>query len=140
MYPTDDQGKRAKSLGEGSRPIRLAGSTFGNQSHICAFFNSPEDAYRVLLPFIKEGLEWGEKAVNTVDPQRRSEHMRRLASAGIDVTAVHKNGQLELREWTDTRLLGGQFDQYKTLALFEKVAREAKEKGFPLIRFVTQME
>ncbi len=141
MDPADDKANlRGNAPRESSRPIRLAGSTLSNRAHICAFFNSPEDAYRVLLPFIKEGLEWGEKAVHTVDPRRRDEHIRRLASAGIDVTAVHKNGQFELRDWTDTHLRGGQFDQHKTLALFEKVVRDAKEKGFPLIRFVTQME
>jgi MEDS: MEthanogen/methylotroph, DcmR Sensory domain len=32
------------------------------------------------------------------------------------------------------------FDQHKKLALFEGVAKDAKEKGFPLIGFVTQME
>ncbi len=50
------QMERGKTLGEGSRPIRLAGSALSNRAHICAFFNGPDDAYRVLLPFIKEGL------------------------------------------------------------------------------------
>ncbi len=119
---------------------RVQGSTLSDRAHICAFFNTPQDAYRVLLSFSKEGLERGEKAVHTVDPRRRDEHIRGLASAGIDVTAVHKNGQFELLDWTDTHLRGGQFDQHKTLALFEKVVKDPKEKGFPRIRFVTQME
>ena len=63
--------------------------------HICAFFNSRDDEYRVLLPFIKDGLEAGEKVVHTVDPQRRDEHFQRLASAGIDVAAARDSGQLE---------------------------------------------
>ena len=140
MCPTGNHDEREGSSCDGSRSIRLAGSTLGNRAHICAFFNSPEDAYRVLLPFIKEGLERGEKAVHTVDPRQRDEHIRQLASAGIDVAAAHKNDQFELRDWTDTHLRGGQFDQHKTLALFEEVVRNAREKGFPLIRFVTQME
>jgi hypothetical protein len=51
----------------------------------------------VLLPFIKDALDCGEKAVHTVDPQRRDEHIQRLASAGIDVAAARDSGQLELR-------------------------------------------
>jgi hypothetical protein len=66
--------------------------------------------------------------------------MQRLASAGIDVDAVQENDQFELRDWTNTHLHGGKFDQHKTLALFERVVAEANEKGFPLIRFITQME
>lgn len=62
---------------------RLAGSILSYRAHTCAFFNSTEDAYRVLTPFIEEGLECGEKAVHTIDPHRRDEHMQRLALAGI---------------------------------------------------------
>ncbi len=96
MDPTDDKVNfRRKPPRESSRPIRLGGSVLGPPRHICAFFNSRDDEYRVLLPFIKDGLECGEKAVHTVDPQRRDEHFQRLASAGIDVAAARDSGQLE---------------------------------------------
>jgi hypothetical protein len=36
-----------------SEPISLAGSQLGETSHVCAFFNSDEEEYRVLLPFIR---------------------------------------------------------------------------------------
>ena len=54
-----------KDPSERSRPIRLGGSMLGTPCHVCAFFNSHDDEYRVLLPFIKDGLERGEKAVHT---------------------------------------------------------------------------
>ena len=41
------------------------GSILKDRAHICAFFNSPDKAYRVLLPFVKEGLELGQKALYT---------------------------------------------------------------------------
>lgn len=91
----------------------------------------------MLLPFVKEGLESGEKAVHTVDPRRRDEHLQWLASAGID---VHKNNQFELRDWGDSHLYGGLFNQDKTLALWEKIVKDAKARGFPLVRFVSEME
>ncbi len=88
----------------------------------------------------KRGFARGEKVFHIVDPARRDEHLRRLASAGIDVTAIRQRGQFELRTWTDTHLCNGRFDQEKTLALFQEVVRDAKQQGFPLIRFVTHME
>ena len=94
----------------------------------------------MLLPFVKEGLDAGEKAVHTVDPRQREEHLHRLALAGIDVAGIQRNDQLELRDWTDTHLVNGKFDPQKTLALFEEVVSGAKESGFPVVRFVTQME
>src|SRR5207247_5639153 len=118
----------------------LVAQYLGPPRHICAFFNSHDEEYRVLLPFIKDDREAGEKVVHTVDPQRRDEHFQRLAVAGIDVAAARDSGQLELRTWADTHLRDGEFNQDKTLALFEAVVKDSKEQGFPLIRFVTHME
>jgi DcmR-like sensory protein len=123
-----------------SAPIRFAGSTLRDRAHICAFFSSPDEAYRVLLPFVKEGLELGEKALHTIDPRQREDHIRWLASAGIDVAAAHNKEQIEVLDWTDSHLRGGRFDQEWTLAFWGKVADDAKRKGFPLVRFVSQME
>lgn len=49
-------------------PIRFAGSTLTARAHICTFLNSPDEAHRVLLPFVKEALELSEKALRTVRP------------------------------------------------------------------------
>jgi len=46
-------------------PIRLAVSIRKDRAHIWAFFNSPDEAHRVLLPFVNEGLELGQKALHT---------------------------------------------------------------------------
>jgi hypothetical protein len=140
MDPTNDKSLFAGGLRQSSRPIGLGGSVLGPPRHICAFFNSHDDEYRVLLPFIKDGLECGEKAVHTIDPERHAEHLERLAQAGIDVVAARETGQFELRSWGDTHLRNGQFDQDKTLALFEAFVKDAKRQGFPLIRFITHME
>ena len=140
MHPTDDKSICAREFRQSSRPIRLAGSVLGHPRHICAFFNSRDDEYRVLLPFAKDGLECGEKAVHTVDPERHDEHLERLARAGIDVVAARERSQFELRSWANTHLRNGRFDQDKTLALFADIVTDAKREGFPLIRFVTHME
>ena len=63
MDPADNKvNLRGKFPEERNRPIRLGGSVLGPPRHICAFFNSHDDEYRVLLPFIKDGFECGEKA------------------------------------------------------------------------------
>jgi len=141
MVPIDNLEKlRRKSPTEVNRPIHFGGSTLDRRAHICAFFNNPDEEYRVLLPFVKEGLALGQKSVHTVDPRLRNDHCRRLASAGVDVERVIRNGQFELRDWSDTHLCGGNFDQDKTLALFRQVMENARQKGFPLARFATNME
>lgn len=74
-----------RAQGKGEQPIRFAGSLLGEKRHICAFFNSADEEYRLLLPFIKEGFERGEKAFHVVDPKLHDDHLRRLESVGIDV-------------------------------------------------------
>jgi hypothetical protein len=141
MIPIGDPGKsRRTSPAEIKRQIRLADSTLDSRAHVCAFFNNPDEEYGVLLPFMKDSLESGEKNVHTVDPRLRAEHCRRLTSAGVDLEAVLHNGQLDLRDWSNTHLRGGNFDPHATLALFEQVMDDAKRQGFPLTRFVTNME
>jgi len=112
----------------------------GPRAHICAFFSTPDEQTQALLPFIKDGLVCGEKVVHTVDPARRDEHLHRLASAGVDVVAAQESGQFELRAWTETHLRKGAFNQDETLAFFAGIVRDASRQGFPLTRFVTQME
>ena len=141
MDPTYD---RVKSRGgaplEASQPIRFAGSVLDAQRHVCAFFHNPDEEYRVLLPFIKDGFERGEKAFHIVDPKLRAEHCQRLASAGIDVEAAETSGQFELRNWADAYLRDGHFDQDRMLALIEEVLDGGKQQGFVRTRLVAHME
>src|SRR5258707_8490425 len=110
--PTNDPVKsRGGPSSESSHPSRFAGSVLGAKRHVCAFFHSPDEEYRVLLPFIKEGFECGEKAFHIVDPKLRQEHLRRFASVRIDVAAVEQSGQVQLRNWADSYLRDGHFDQ-----------------------------
>src|SRR2546421_3162003 len=122
------------------KQVRLAGSVLDRSRHVCAFFHSKEEEYRVLLPFIKEGFEQGDRAFHIVDPRHRPEHLRRLQEAGIDVAEAERKGQLEVRRWEDAYLRDGHFDQNRMLALIEEVLTGGKAQGFPLTRLVANME
>ena len=103
-------------------PIPFAGSHLDETRHVCAFFNSDDEEYRVLLPFIKDGFQCGHKAIHIVNSGRRQEHLQRLATAGIDATAAEQSGQLEVRVNTDVYLPDGRFDQDRMIAAFEQLA------------------
>jgi hypothetical protein len=121
-------------------PISFAGSQLGDVRHVCAFFNSADEEYRVLLPFIKDGFECGDKAVHVVDPEQHHNHLERLAAAGIDAAAAQHSGQFELRTTTETYLRDGRFDQERMLEFFEQLASGNASGGFPLSRIVCHME
>jgi hypothetical protein len=121
-------------------PISFAGSQLGKERHVCAFFTSDEEEYRVLLPFIKGGFEFGDKAIHVVNPGQHGDHLQRLAAVGIDSAAAQQRGQFELRTNTDTYLRDGRFDQDRMLEAFEQLASGNAKGGFPLSRIVCRMD
>lgn len=120
--------------------VRLAGTPLGRSRHVCAFFNSKDEEYRVLLPFIREGFDHGDKGFHIVNESHRPEHRRRLREAGIPVDEAERTGQLEVRRWEDAYLREGHFDQERMLALIEEVLQGGKTQGYPLTRLVANME
>lgn len=122
------------------RPVHLAGSALDRARHVCAFFHTRDEEYRVLMPFIREGFDYGDRAFHIVDPSHRPDHLGRLREAGIDTAAAETSGQLTVLPWEEAYLRGGHFDQNAMLALIEEVLAGGKELGFPLTRLVANME
>ena len=121
-------------------PIRLAGSELGHTRHVCAFFQSDDEEYRVMLPFIKDGLECGDRVVHVVNPNQRHDHLQRLAAIGIDSAAAEQSGQLEVRINTEAYLRDGRFDKDRMLAAFEQMASGNIKVGYPLSRICCRMD
>jgi hypothetical protein len=126
-------------MGE-NQQVSLAGRKVRPNQHVCAFFNSKEEEYRVLMPFIKEGFERGERAFHVVDPEHRATHLERLGDSGIPVGEAEGRGQLEVRRWQEAYLRDGRFDQKRMVELIEEVLREGRAKGYSLTRLVANME
>jgi hypothetical protein len=120
--------------------LRIAPDALAESRHVCAFFNSIDEQHRVLRGFIKDGFINGDKAFHLVDPERRAEHLTRLADAGIDVDEAVDSGQLEVQPWEDGPLRGAEFDQDTWLTGFEQVLQSGPAGGYERTRFLAQME
>lgn len=97
-------------------PVELAGSTLGRHRHICGFFRNPQEEYRVLFPFIKEGLARGDRTVQIVEPELRDEYRQQLRDAGVDVDEEERRGRLEVLSGSGLYLHEGRFDTDRMLA------------------------
>ncbi|MCK1367321.1 MEDS domain-containing protein [Bradyrhizobium sp. 62] len=98
------------------------------------FFCSANDEYNTLLPFICDGLDCGHRAFHVLPERHVDDHVTRLRSAGIDVEAAQRSGQLEIALPQDTYLRTGRFDKEDMLNLIQQVLGNGAALGFPLTR------
>jgi hypothetical protein len=122
------------------QPFHLASEALGQHRHLCAFFSSQEEQYEFLLPFVREGLDQGERGFHIVDPARVHDHRKHLTSSGIAVDALEREGRLEVRAWEEAYLRGELFDQHAMLVFIEGVLKDGAARGTPLTRLVANME
>jgi hypothetical protein len=126
--------------------VRLAGVPLGKARHICALFHDHDEWFDVLLPFVREGLQVGDKAFHIIDDRHRAAHLDWLKQSGIDVEGAERKGQLEVtgwievKSWGDAYLLGGRFDQYDMLSFLEDALKKGKAQGYRLTRLIAEME
>jgi len=121
-------------------PIPFAGSRLDRHRHVCALFSSPQEEYDTLLPFVRDGLDRGERAYHVLPSQYREEHLAQLRSAGIDVAAAQRRRQLEVATPQETYLRGGRFNKDAMLALTQEVLKSGATLGFPLTRLIAHAE
>jgi hypothetical protein len=132
--------RKGENMETSVHPPQFSGNLLNKYLHVCAFFNSFNEQYRVLGPFLRDGFERGDKAYHLVDPKGRDEHLRRLAEAGVDVQEALATRQLEVRPWQDGPLHADRFDQDAWLASFEQVLQSGPAEGYARTRFLAHME
>ena len=120
--------------------INLAGFNLGKHRHACAFFHTQDQEDKVVVPFLKEGIDRGEKAFCVLDHNMRLHLLQKLSLAGIEATLAEKRGQLEVKQWDRAVVRDGRFDQDTVLALIQTALSRGRERGFALTRFVARME
>jgi hypothetical protein len=121
-------------------PIPFAGSMLIDYRHVCAFFSSLQEEYDTLLPFVRDGLQRGERAYHLLPSQYRREHLEQLRGAGIDVEAAQRRGQLEVATSQETYLRGERFNKDAAIALMQEVLKTGATLGFPLTRLIAHGE
>jgi hypothetical protein len=105
--------------------VHLCGQDIQRPGHICAFFDSREEEYEVLLPYLREGVDKGEKIVNVLDAARVEDHGRRLRDAGMRVD----RGDVNVAASEDTYLVDGHFDMPRMVKFVEDTVADAKVGG-----------
>jgi hypothetical protein len=103
----------------------LCGQDIQRPGHICAFFDSRDAEYNVLLPYLKEGVDRGDKVLNVLDEGRHEDHERRLRGAGIRVDL----GDVSVAASETTYLSDGRFDMERMAKFVEDTVANARAGG-----------
>lgn len=109
--------------------IRLCGEDVDRPGHICAFFDSRDEAFGTLVPYYMQGLDRGEQVLSIVDDRRRAEHIRRLEADGVPVESAVESERLRVLTSEETYLKGGSFDVDSMYSLLHRTLVVAKKNG-----------
>ena len=114
---------RQQATQPASQPVHLCGHEIRGGGHICAFFDSHDDKYRVLAPYFAEGITNGDRVINVVDARDRDAHVRALEKAKVPISQAISRDQFRLLTAEETYLKDGAVDLDAMLEL----VREALE-------------
>jgi len=106
--------------------------------HICAFYPSLAERDGILIPYLNEGLNAGDKCVCVVDG---TDTQGLLASLAPGLAREHDPAvpQLEVRRSEDTYLDGGMFSTERMIDFWDTSIGGAVEGGFSFARAAGEM-
>jgi hypothetical protein len=120
--------------------VTLCGEVFNGPLHVCAFFDSRDSQYEVLVPWLKEGLENNESAVNILSSELHEDHCERLKKGGIAVKESVSRNQLKVVATEESYLYGGSFAAERMFKIVEDAAIESRKGPYGGLRACGEME
>lgn len=117
-----------------STSFSVCGETLSSPMHICGFFDSKVEQYDVILPYIKEGLDYNEKVINILESKDHSEHCKHLSVSGISLAKKLASGQLEVLASEKTYIKDGFFAAERMYKMLEQTLIAANRAGYDSVR------
>ena len=120
--------------------VTVCGETLPGPLHICAFFDSREEQYEIMLPWLKEGIDNNEEVLTILSSDLHKDHCSRLSNAGIPVEDSIANNQLKIVATEDSYLQGGSFAAERMFNIVEQALIGAKNGRYGKFRGCGDME
>lgn len=111
----------------------------GIHDHLCLIYETEEEQFSAVIPFIKIGLERGEQCVYIVDDNTAAKVIDRMKGAGIDVESAVESGKLIIASKQDSYLKQGFFDPDWMIGFLKQATDDAKAAGFSALRVTGEM-
>ncbi|QSX00736.1 MEDS domain-containing protein [Haloterrigena alkaliphila] len=107
--------------------------------HFALLYEDRDEQFAAVVPFIREGLERGERCVYVADDNTVDEVLEAMRARGIDVDAALESGALSVHTEDETYRRTGEFDREAMLAFWEETLADATADGFEGVRAAAEM-
>lgn len=107
--------------------------------HLALIYDNQEEQLDIIVPYLRLGLERGEKSVFIVDDTSPATVMAAMERHGIDVDAATATGALAIITKHDAYLKNGDFDPEWMIGFLAEAVEDAKKEGFHAVRASGEM-
>jgi signal transduction histidine kinase len=121
-------------------PLQTALEKLAPHDHLSFIYESSEDHYRVPIPFIRTGLDRGEKCVYIADDGTQAAVRDAMQAQGIDVERAIATKSLVLETKEGAFLKHGFFDADWMPTFWREATAEALHQGFSALRATGETE
>jgi len=106
----------------------------GAHDHFCSIYENPEEHYAVAIPFMRMGLDRGEKCIYIADDGTFGAVREAMQSEGIDVDRATESNALVLATKEQAYLERGSFNPDWMFTFWKEATDSAMSEGFAALR------
>lgn len=107
--------------------------------HLCCLYETEEEHRALLAPYLRQGLELGEKVLYIVDAHTAETVLKYLRDDGVKVEPYLAKGQLSLLTPSDSYTQDGIFDPDRMINLLRSETERALAEGYSALRVTGEM-
>jgi len=128
------------SLTAQTTPLIAALEQLGPHDHLCSIYESPQEHYAVAIPFIRIGLDRGEKCIYIADDGTVGDVRQAMQSERIDVDRAIASKALVLATKEQAYLKHGSFHPDWMFTFWKEATQLAMSDGFSAVRATGETE
>lgn len=106
--------------------------------HFAHIYETPAEKFGAAIPFIRHGLERGERVLYVIDESTEAEVRDAMRDAGLDVDPALAAGALTFHTAQETYLRDGSFEPDEMIDFYGEMVTEATE-DYEALRIVAEM-
>ena len=127
----------AKDLAYEELELRVGDLVPGD--HLCHIYETEEGLRSWLTPFIRQGLEHGEKVIYILDTHTAEQILNYLRDHGVETESYLESGQLTIFTVDEVYMREGIFDPDSMIALLGDQEEQALNQGYSALRATGEM-